>query len=53
LAAVCLLWWDKKRQNTAPQQKANKEDVKNFFRFAAVGIAVCAFTWILVLLTGM
>jgi Na+/H+ antiporter NhaD/arsenite permease-like protein len=53
LAAVWFLWRDKKIQDNTSKQKANKAEVKNFFRFAAVGIAVCALTWLLVLLTGM
>lgn len=53
LAAVWLLWRDKTMQDNTPKQKAEKAEVKNFFRFAAVGIAVCALTWLLVLLTGM
>lgn len=49
-----LLIFDKKEleniENTAEERKT---EGKCFFLYASVGIAVCAFTWFAVLLTGM
>lgn len=52
LAAVGLLVWDRKKTEK-PVLEKEKGGVKTFFKFAAVGIAVCALTWTLTLLTGM
>ena len=50
LAAVWLLWRDK---NRADQTQKPVGELKRFFLFAALGVAVCALTWLLMLFTGI
>ena len=56
LSAVCLIatlgyliFIDKTKQ----KQDADKSEKKNFFLYSAVGIVLCALTWLLVLFTGI
>ena len=56
VSAVCLLaailWlavWDKNEE----KQTKKQANAKEFFLCASVGIAVCALTWVLVLVSGM
>ena len=55
-SAVCLIatlgyliFIDKTKQ----KQDADKSEKKNFFLYSAVGIVLCALTWLLVLFTGI
>ncbi len=56
VSAVCLIatlgyliFIDKTEQ----KQDVDKSEKKNFFLYSAVGIALCALTWLLVLFTGI
>jgi membrane protease YdiL (CAAX protease family) len=48
---VWLLFFDKGKNETC--NKINKTEIKSFFLYASVGIAMYALTWISVLLTGL
>lgn len=55
ISAVCLLlslayliFMDKSHK-----KERNKEEKKTFFRYAGIGIAVCALSWIMVLFSGI
>ena len=51
-SVVYLVFFDKsKQESSAPP--TDKKQLKDFFLFASVGIAVCGLTWLLVLLEGM
>lgn len=52
VAAIWLLVWDKKKTGKRTFEK-EEHGKKTFFKFAWVGIAVCALTWVLMLFTGM
>ena len=47
-----LILLDKNEPKRAERERQGKER-KNFFLFSAVGLAVCALTWLFVLFTGM
>ena len=42
-----------KQEKTEKTDKTDKKDKKNFFLCASVGIAVCAITWLAVLINGL
>lgn len=48
LSVVYFVFIDRK-----PKTPAEKGDSKGFFPFASVGLAVCVFTWLAVMLSGM
>ena len=57
VSVLCLIaaaWWIfvQDRKNAAKKQET-MGTVKTFFKYAAVGIFVCALTWILMLVTGL
>ena len=55
VSAVCLAvsLWYLIFKDKGEEQKTDKTDQKQFFRFAAVGIVICAIYWISALISGL
>lgn len=50
---IYLIFIDKQGACTSRNEKIDKKEVKNFWLYAAVGIVVCAISWLTMLLTGI
>jgi len=56
VSGLCLcfsLWFLICKDTARNEGQRQSAEVKSFFTYAAVGIAVCAFTWLAVLMSGM